>query len=249
MRIRAMLLDVEGTTTPISFVYDVLFPYARRHLQAYVAARLATPELEQAAAMLAAEWASDIAAGEPVPARRPTADDEQSLSGYLNWLMDRDRKSPGLKLIQGLIWVQGYRSGELHGQVFEDVPRALLEWAATGLTVAIYSSGSELAQRSLFAHSEAGDLTASIAKYFDTSIGPKRSPESYARIAADLHLAPADVMFISDVDAELEAAHDAGCQAIMCVRPGNATVTSRVAPTIRSFNEVRSLLVPSGTLA
>jgi enolase-phosphatase E1 len=241
-RVRALLLDVEGTTTPVSFVYDVLFPYARSHLRAYLAAHLGSADMNEAAAMLADEWVADVAGDGALSARPPAANDLGSLRDYLNALMDRDRKSPGLKLIQGRIWEQGYRDGQLRGQVFADVPRALARWNAAGLTIAIYSSGSVLAQRMLFAHSDAGDLTRSIAHYFDTSVGPKRSPESYARIAVALRLAPAEVAFVSDVDAELEAARDAGCRVVMCVRPGNSTEVSRIASTARWFDEIDGLL-------
>jgi enolase-phosphatase E1 len=238
-RPRAVLLDVEGTTTPVSFVYDVLFPYARRHLRAYVATQLGSIEMDDAATMLADEWSGDDSRGEPVPPRRPTATDADSICDYLSLLMDRDRKSPGLKRIQGKIWEQGYLNGELRGQVFPDVPRAFTEWSAAGVAIAIYSSGSTLAQRLLFSHSTAGDLTPSIGHYFDTAVGAKRSPDSYARIVAALDRSPGELTFISDVDAELEAARDAGVGVVMCVREGNATTTSRVAPTIHSFDELR----------
>ena len=237
--IRAILLDVEGTTTPVSFVYDVLFPYARRHLRDYLESRVSGGGLDNAARMLAGEWAADVAHGEPVPPVRPASDEVASVADYLSWLMDRDRKSPGLKLIQGEIWERGYHDGELRGQVFPDVPRAFATWTAAGVAIAIYSSGSVLAQRLLFAHSTAGDLTSSIAYYFDTAVGGKRSPESYSRIAGALGLAPVDVAFISDVDAELEAARAAGCSVVMCVREGNAAASSRVVPVVHSFDELR----------
>ena len=166
----------------------------------------------------------------------------QSLSEYLNWLIDRDHKSPGLKLLQGRIWEQGYDDGELRGEVFADVPPAFARWRDAGLTIAIYSSGSVLAQRLLFAHSDQGDLTPWIARYFDTEMGPKRAPESYARIASSLDLAPGEIAFVSDVDAELEAAHDAGCHVVMCVRPGNAARVSQIAPVVESFDAIDAAL-------
>jgi enolase-phosphatase E1 len=235
-------LDVEGTTTPASFVYDVLFPYARQHLLVYLETRLSSAELNEVATTLAGEWSVDVAAGETVPARQPASSDATSLCDYLNWLMDRDRKLPALKLIQGKIWEQGYRDGDLQGQVFADVAPAFATWDAAGVAIAIYSSGSVLAQRLLFAHSEAGDLAKFIARYFDTSVGPKRSAKSYARIASALHLPPAEVAFISDVDVELDAAHQAGCHVVMCVRPGNAEAASRTAPSIHSFHAIDGLL-------
>ncbi len=241
-QIRALLLDVEGTTTPVSFVDDVLFPYARRHLDRYLAANLGAPGLIEVAALLADEWSADVARGESEPRRRPHHNDAESLSAYLKWLMDRDRKSHGLKLLQGRIWEQGYDDGELRGEVFADVPPAFVRWRDAGLTIAIYSSGSVLAQRLLFAHSDKGDLTPWIARYFDTEVGPKRARESYTRIAASLELEPSEIAFVSDVDAELEAARDAGCHVVMCVRPGNLATVSRSARTVDSFDAIDAAL-------
>ncbi len=237
-QIRALLLDVEGTTTPVSFVYDVLFPYARRHLDRYLATNLGAPGVIEIAALLGDEWSSDAGRGESVPRRRPHHNDAESLSEYLNWLMDRDRKSPALKLLQGRIWEQGYDDGELRGEVFADVPPAFARWRDAGLTIAIYSSGSVLAQRLLFAHSDQGDLTPFVARYFDTAMGPKRAPESYVRIASSLDLEAREIAFVSDVDAELEAAHHAGCHVVMCVRPGNAARVSQIAPVVESFDAI-----------
>jgi enolase-phosphatase E1 len=237
-RVRAFLLDIEGTTTPVSFVYDVLFPYARRRLDDYLAARVGSATLTKLATTLADEWSADFARGEVGDIARPSADEPISLARYLAWLMDRDRKSPALKLVQGEIWETGYRDGELRGQVFEDVPSAFTRWSSAGSILAIYSSGSVLAQRLLFANSEMGDLTPAIAQYFDTAVGAKRSSESYTRIARALHVMPADIVFISDVDQELEAAREAGYRILMCARPGNAATSSRIAPTVHSFDEV-----------
>ena len=136
--------------------------------------------------------------------------------------MDRDRKSPGLKQLQGLVWQRGYRDGELKGDVFDDVPPALERWRARGVDVAIYSSGSVLAQQLLFSTTPYGDLTSHISNFFDTSSGAKTSPESYARIAAALERSTGQMLFVSDVTAEVDAARSAGCQVALSVRPGNA---------------------------
>jgi len=240
-RVRALLLDIEGTTTPVSFVYDVLFPFARRHLDEYLAVRAGTPELARIAAMLGDEWLADRSRGEATDLAKPSANDLSSVASYLTWLMDRDRKSPALKLVQGEIWQTGYRSGELRGQVFADVRPAFERWAMSGMTIAIYSSGSVLAQRLLFGNSELGDLTPFIDQYFDTAVGAKRSTESYQRIARVLARVPAAVLFISDIDEELTAARNAGMQVLMCARPGNAADSSKVASTVRSFDEVDAI--------
>ena len=135
--------------------------------------------------------------------------------------MDRDRKSPALKELQGHIWERGYQEGRLRGQVYPDVPAAIRRWRDAGLVVAIYSSGSELAQRRLFESTEHGDLTPVLSAFFDTRVGPKMESESYTRIAERLGLRPNEILFISDVTKELAAARGAGLAAILSVRPGN----------------------------
>ena len=229
-----ILLDIEGTTTPIAFVTGTLFPYARKHLPLYLEQQGGTPDGRRAVSRLRAEYEADRARGEALPQWAPGA--------YLDWLMDHDRKSPGLKLIQGRIWDRGYQDGELRGQVFADVQSAFARWAAMGVAIGIYSSGSVLAQRLLFAHSDSGNIATLIDHYFDTSVGPKRAPESYERIASAFRLDPPEIAFISDVDAELEAARDAGCRVLMCVRPGNGATNSRVAPIVHSFDVLDAAL-------
>ena len=153
--------------------------------------------------------------------------------------MDRDRKSPGLKLLQGLIWEAGYRAGELRGQVYPDVPPAIRRWRAAGLRVAIYSSGSELAQRRLFESTEHGDLTPLLSGFFDTGVGAKVASDSYARIAAALDVPPAAILFVSDVTRELTAAREAGLQVVLSIRPGNsAQPGSEAFERIESFDEL-----------
>jgi len=218
----AILLDIEGTTTPIAFVYDVLFPYARRALPAYVDAHLDDEHLREPIARLREEWEQDVARGENPPIWR---DDDRpsrvaSIVTYAEWLMDRDRKAFGLKALQGHITKGGYENGSLRGEVYPDVPVAFARWRDAGIPVAIFSSGSALAQQMLFRTTSDGDLTRWISRYFDTTVGPKRSPDSYRRIASELGCAPARVLFISDVAAELDAAREAGCDTRLCIRDG-----------------------------
>jgi enolase-phosphatase E1 len=249
--IGAVVLDVEGTTTPVSFVYDVLFPYARARLRAFLAERGDEQVVRDALTMLANERASDAEAKLQIPyvadapQGRPrfarddkegARDDKAGSVAYLEWLMDRDRKSTALKIIQGEIWRGGFESGALRGEVYPDVRPAIERWRAAGRHVAIYSSGSVTAQRLLFGHSTAGDLTPLIDCYFDTTTGPKRSPDSYAAIARALELPPAGVLFLSDVDAELIAARSAGFDTRLCVRDGNPPPSQ--SPTIHSFDEL-----------
>jgi enolase-phosphatase E1 len=198
-----LLLDIEGTTTPLAFVTDTLFPYARARLAAFLARE---GRADQAAAFLAE--------------------------------MDRDSKSSALKELQGRIWEDGYASGELTGAVFDDVPRAFARWHAASRPIAIFSSGSVLAQQLLFRHSRAGDLTPFIARYFDTRVGAKRDAASYARIASTLAVAPAALTFVSDIVAELDAARAAGMQTILSLRPGNHPQPPHDHRVVTSFDEI-----------
>jgi enolase-phosphatase E1 len=152
--------------------------------------------------------------------------------------MDEDRKSTGLKSLQGKIWEEGYRSGELKGEVYPDVLPALERWRKQKIDIAIFSSGSVQAQRSLFRNSAAGDLTRFIRAYFDTTTGPKREPESYARIAETLERTPAEVLFVSDVGAELDAARAAGMRTALCLRTPGSIQPAAGHQLIRRFDEI-----------
>ena len=238
--VRGVVLDIEGTTTPISFVYDVLFPYAREHLQDFLASHGPTGLLAEVDRQLREEHADDVARGDappPLPAD-VTSGNAIDLAPYVLWLMDRDRKSPGLKLLQGLIWQGGFADGSLRGEIFPDVARALDRWTASSIDVAIYSSGSVLAQRLIFGNTADGDLTPRIRQFFDASIGPKRSADSYRHIASELHRDPRELLFLSDVHAELLAARAAGFQALLCVRPGNPEPPRDDESPIRTFDEL-----------
>jgi enolase-phosphatase E1 len=224
---RAILLDIEGTTTPIAFVYDVLFPYARAHVHDFLRDH---PDAD-AIAMLKREWAAEPAANDAPP--------PGDLATYIEWLMDRDRKSPGLKALQGLVWQRGYRDGTLKGEVFPDVPPALERWRKGGIRTAIYSSGSVLAQRLLFGTTSFGDLTPLLSGFFDTSSGVKTSAESYRRIAMALDCPLENMLFVSDVTAELDAAREARCDVRLCIRPGNVPIHIQpIEPAVHSFDEI-----------
>ena len=235
--IAVLLLDIEGTTTPIAFVYDVLFRYARAHVKDYVAAHLTIADI----AGLVEENVNDARRGldPPLikgPMERLSLD---TVEAYLQWLMDQDRKTIPLKMIQGKIWDEGYRKGELSSQVFEDVPPAFKRWREQAKEIHIYSSGSVLAQKLLFANTEAGDLTPLINGYFDTNIGAKKDPESYRRIARTLGQESSEILFISDVTAELDAGASAGFQTLLCIRPGNPAQTPESSHTIiKTFDEI-----------
>ena len=236
--INAILLDIEGTTTPVDFVYEILFPYARSRAREYLSANFPSSRAEINA--LIEENARDREQGFNPPSLKDSSR-QVSIDGvtaYVHWLMDRDRKSSPLKSLQGKIWEEGYLKGELRGQVFEDVPRALRRWRDQGRLIFIYSSGSVLAQKLLFAHTEFGDLTSFIDGYFDTTIGSKKESESYRRIAHAIKLQPAGTLFISDVTSELDAAAAAGLETVLCSRPGNAEADAGARRVINSFDEI-----------
>jgi enolase-phosphatase E1 len=240
--VRAVLLDIEGTTTPISFVHEVLFPYARARLAEYLGDKRDSRGVSDVLRRLADEHAESCARGEqppPPPLLHQHATKWlDSAVDYAEWLMDRDRKSPGLKLLQGLIWERGYQAGALKGDVFADVPAAIRRWRDAGLRIAIYSSGSELAQRRLFESTEHGNLTPLISGFFDTAVGPKTSPASYSKIAAALEVDPAAILFVSDVTAELDAARAAGLQVALSLRPGNAPQPGNPYEAVAGFDEL-----------
>lgn len=221
---RGILLDIEGTTTPIAFVYDVLFPYARRHMAAY----LSHADLRD----LKSEHDEDIRRGQNPP---PWSSGPEA---YVFWLMDQDRKSTALKRIQGEIWLEGYKCGELRSEVFPDVPPALKRWHQDGIDVRIFSSGSVLAQRLLFSGTKEGDLTRFLNGYFDTTAGAKNEPESYTRIADAFGLPAPEILFISDVTRELDAARLAGMQTLLCLRPGNHSQPPHDHRTISTFLDI-----------
>lgn len=224
---RAVLVDIEGTTSTIAFVHQVLFPYADEHLDAYVAAHRGDPEVARAL-LDAAELAG----------LEPDVDDATVLAHLHAWIA-QDRKATPLKTLQGLIWAEGYARSALRGHVYADAAAGLRRWREAGLRLYVYSSGSVEAQRVLFGNSHHGDLTPLFDGYFDTTTGPKREPASYAAIAGAIELAPADVVFLSDVDAELDAARAAGMQTVRLLRPADTPPGATTAhPSATSFDDV-----------
>lgn len=219
--VRVYLLDIEGTVAPISLVYEQLFPYARRHLREFLREHCGDAGVGSDLRLLAEENSADTATDAP---RYRAGGSNEEAAAYLLWLMDRDRKSTALKSLQGRVWKQGFEAGELVGTLFPDVPEALQRWSREA-RVAIYSSGSVEAQRLLLRYSSAGDLSALIASYFDTRVGAKREAASYRAIAGELGVEPGEMLFLSDVVAELDAARAAGCLTQLAVREGNAAAS------------------------
>jgi len=228
-RTSALLLDIEGTTTPIAFVFEVLFPYAKRNLRRHLDEHSSSAEYRTLLDRL----------------RDDRERDQRDVIDHVEWLMEHDRKTTALKELQGRIWEEGYRRGELVGAVFDDVSRAFERSSANRIEIAIFSSGSVLAQQLLFRHSSAGDLSRFISRYFDTTTGSKTSVESYRRIAETMATPPQTITFVSDVVAELDAASAAGINAVLSVRPGNhPPPPDHRYPVIRTFDELSAAAAP-----
>ncbi len=226
--IRVILTDIEGTTSSISFVHDVLFPYASEHLDAFVRAHhdsdpLVTEQLQSVAEKTGV-----------------AGDDLDGLIDALQGWIREDRKETPLKALQGMIWARGYETGELKGHIYDDAADYLQRWHDRGLRLFVYSSGSVKAQQLIFGYTTAGDFTPYFSGYFDTRIGGKKEVESYRNILAELGVEPATVLFLSDVEAELEAAEAAGIKTAWLVREGELPDTGRMVA--RDFSEVDSLL-------
>lgn len=222
---RAVLTDIEGTTTPLSFVVDVLFPFAKERLEDACASK--DPRFVEAVGQLRQEHEAETGApgfGNGAP--------------YARYLMELDRKSTGLKALQGLIWEQGYRDGHLKGDVYPDVPEALRSWKEQGIRLRIFSSGSVLAQKLLFGHTPYGDLLPYFEGYHDTTTGPKREARAYTVIADAFGLPAGEILFLSDVTEELDAAREAGMQTGLLVRPGNKPAEAGEHRVYRSFSEL-----------
>ncbi|MEK1907918.1 MAG: acireductone synthase [Pseudomonas sp.] len=207
MPIKAILTDIEGTTSAVSFVFDVLFPYAARHLPDFILNHANEPHVvEQLEAVRAESGETD-------------ADLIRVIEILLGWIAE-DRKATPLKALQGMIWAEGYQAGQLKGHVYPDAVEALKRWKEEGYALYVYSSGSIQAQKLIFGCSEAGDLSALFSGYFDTTSGPKREAESYRRISQVIGLPADEILFLSDVVEELDAAQQAGLQSIGLAREG-----------------------------
>ncbi|MCM2971886.1 acireductone synthase [Larsenimonas suaedae] len=203
--IKAIVTDIEGTTSSIAFVHEVLFPYARERLPQWLEARAGQPavaeQLDAVRAMTSEEDAS-----------------VERLADVLVQWIDEDRKATPLKTLQGMIWEEGYREGDFKSHIYPDAAECLKAWHDQGLELSIYSSGSVHAQKLMFAHTELGDITPLITHYFDTTLGAKRDSDSYRRMLDVLAVPPEEVLFLSDVPAELDAAEDVGIRTCQLVR-------------------------------
>lgn len=227
--IKAVITDIEGTTTSLSFVKDVLFPYSRARLADFV-----LENADDSAIIPLLDEVRQQIAGESTP------DLQEVIRQLLIW-HDEDQKITALKALQGLIWLEGYNNGLLQGHLYQDVSANLKDWKARGLALYVYSSGSVQAQKLLFAHTELGDLTPLFSGYFDTGIGGKKEVQSYRNIAGRLSLPGESLLFLSDIKEELDAAKSAGFNTAWLVRDSDVDVGAEHRQ-VRNFDEVNALL-------
>lgn len=219
-----ILLDIEGTVSPLAFVQDVMFPYAR----------------QRAGRCIAKQWGTEVIAQLARDAGVAAFATPAEAEAAVHRLMEEDAKVTGLKQLQGMIWEEGFRNGELRSRIFDDVPPALANWCREGREIRIYSSGSVHAQRLFFAHTKRGDLTQHFSGYYDTTTGSKRDSASYTAIAADCGLRADQILFVSDLVEELNAARNAGMVTALAVRPGNKPQPESGHARIENFNEIVS---------
>ena len=203
--ISTILTDIEGTTSSITFVKDVLFPYARKRLPAFVTTHADEPEVQH--------WLHDAAK----EAGLISTAQQHVIELLVSWI-DEDRKSTALKALQGMIWKEGYEANDFRAHVYADVAPRLRAWQIAGKRMYVYSSGSVDAQKLLFGHTEIGDLTPFFSGYFDTETGPKRDAASYRRIAREIGVPAGEILFLSDITEELDAASAAGLQTTLLAR-------------------------------
>lgn len=225
----AVLLDIEGTTTSISFVFDVLFPFASKAIPDFLRQNAARPDIAATIALILKD---------ALPSELGQTPEANALS-IVQRQMAGDIKATGLKQLQGFVWQYGYENGQIKGHVFADVSERFGHWRTTNRPVAIYSSGSRLAQQLLFRHSIAGDLTSGIAGYYDTTSGPKREAASYQAIASAWGIPAKDITFCTDQVAEADAALSAGMRTAIIMRPGNASLPAHLAhPIYADLNKI-----------
>ena len=237
----AVLLDIEGTTTPVHFVYEVLFPYAQRELKNYLERHWNDPGVQQDIEDLVEHIAQtprdqhgrmsvDLEDQSNVEAFR------SAVIEHITWQMENDKKVTPLKSLQGRVWQSGYKDGELEAPIFDDVPKVLQRWQDREIPVYIYSSGSVDAQKLLFEHTDAGDLREYLQGYFDTKTGSKKEAQSYRAIAEQIEVEPQQIVFATDSLEEARAAREAGVQAVIAHRPGNADLPAHDFPVIDTLD-------------
>jgi enolase-phosphatase E1 len=217
--VKCVLLDIEGTVSDIRFVYDIMFPYARSRASEFLQTQISDSAVQNAFSQMASDRGESLTEwlGAPVP----SVEHVPMIVAAVHALMDTDSKSTGLKALQGLIWKSGFETGALRAELFPDVVPQLSAWHSSGIRLAIYSSGSVLAQKLFFRYTTQGNVATMLDGFFDTTIGKKQEAASYERIAHELGLKPNEVVFLSDVAAELDACRAVGMPGVATVRPNN----------------------------
>ena len=240
-----LLLDIEGTTCPVSFVSDVLFPFAKKELSRYITQCWNKSPNNKTIQAARKEWKDDQS-GESMKIKQQVKQGQtgevDGLIQYLKHLISIDRKSTALKDLQGKIWENGYSDGELKSQLFPETAECLRQWHEQGLTLSVYSSGSIQAQKLLYRHSSNGDLEDLFSHWFDTHTGPKKCAESYTTIAQHLHSSPDKIWFVSDNGAECDASRTAGMNTLFSLREGNPDRDPRDRTFIHSLRELSTHL-------
>ena len=235
--VRCVLLDIEGTTSSISFVYDKMFPYVRENLSSFLDANFSDESVQNCLPMLAADLEKSSLEQWIDPALSSEEQKGLVAAGVIQ-LMDADVKATGLKQLQGLIWKDGFYSGQLVAHLFEDVAPAIERWASAGVEVRIYSSGSIAAQKLFFGYSVAGDLLSKLSGHYDTTTGGKKESGSYQAIASDCDMPVESFLFVSDVVEELAAADAAGMKTCLSMREGNKDQGKNDFEKITTFADI-----------
>ena len=240
-----LLLDIEGTTCPVSFVSDILFPFAKQKLSSYIKAYGNDNSQNKAIQEAKKEWEEDQSERSRQLKRQVDLQQISAIDGliqYLKHLISIDRKSTALKDLQGQIWEHGYNKGELKAELFPETTECLQQWHQHGITLSVYSSGSIQAQKLLYRHTSEGNLEPLFSHWFDTHIGPKKATKSYTTIISRLNTAPGNIWFVSDNGAECDAARTAGMQTLFSLRDGNPDRIPRDHKVIQSLREVSIFL-------
>lgn len=246
-----ILLDIEGTTTSISFVKDVLFKYVRDNLDTFIKSNWNEPKMKECLQVLIkqseVDVSQDLEGVVPIPSFPNDTASTSEVETFQNavisnvlWQMSLDRKTTSLKELQAYMWISSYNSGVIHGHIFDDVPEAFEKWKSLGKRIYIYSSGSIAAQKLLFQHTTAGDLTKLLSGYFDTTTGPKMESQSYEKIAQNIGMVPSKILFLTDIPKEALAALTAGMKTFLVVREGNAPIPKEenCCKKIYSFSQI-----------
>lgn len=250
LSVTAVLLDIEGTTTPITFVKDILFPYIQDNVEEYLQKHWHEEECQEDVRQLQlqAEKDSGLKGFVPIPSNPGHEAELQVIKGVVDnvrWQMSLDRKTTALKQLQGHMWRSAYATGKVKGEVYEDIVPALKRWKEAGMKLYIFSSGSVEAQKLLFAYSIEGDLLELFHGHFDTTIGSKVESESYRRIAGKIGCSTENILFLTDITKEAEAAREAGVHVAIAVRPGNAALTDEEKSQYRLITSFHQLILPS----